>query len=233
MKKTTWTIVFLLILSVSNIYSQNRLVNGDFENGGNGVGFSINSSQYLQLSPPFSGNTSPGNYAVTDNPKLLNTANFIAGGDHTSGSGKMLVVDATTSGGQQRFWRAGDNGGGACGLAVGTVYTFSYWIKSVSTLVTGPSTQADIKIIFNNASNITLVSGNTFAPLPASGWQQVIYTFTPTNQCVNIEIYDNNLSAIGNDFAVDDFSLTAPPAPLTISSSKLNPTCPGVSDAQL
>ena len=233
MKKTTWTIVFLLILSVSNIYSQNRLVNGDFENGGNGVGFSINSSQYLQLSPPFSGNTSPGNYAVTDNPKLLNTANFIAGGDHTSGSGKMLVVDATTSGGQQRFWRAGDNGGGACGLAVGTVYTFSYWIKSVSTLVTGPSTQADIKIIFNNASNITLVSGNTFAPLPASGWQQVIYTFTPTNQCVNIEIYDNNLSAIGNDFAVDDFSLTAPPAPLTISSSKLNPTCPGVSDATI
>jgi len=233
MKKTTWTIVFLLILSVSNIYSQNRLVNGDFENGGNGVGFSINSSQYLQLSPPFSGNTSPGNYAVTDNPKLLNTANFIAGGDHTSGSGKMLVVDATTSGGQQRFWRAGDNGGGACGLAVGTVYTFSYWIKSVSTLVTGPSTQADIKIIFNNASNITLVSGNTLAPLPASGWQQVIYTFTPTNQCVNIEIYDNNLSAIGNDFAVDDFSLTAPPAPLTISSSKLNPTCPGVSDATI
>ena len=233
MKKTTWTIVFLLILSVSNIYSQNRLVNGDFENGGNGVGFSINSSQYLQLSPPFSGNTSPGNYAVTDNPKLLNTANFIAGGDHTSGFGKMLVVDATTSGGQQRFWRAGDNGGGACGLALGTVYTFSYWIKSVSNLVTGPSTQADIKIIFNNASNITLVSGNTLAPLPALGWQKVVYTFTPTNQCVNIEIYDNNLSAIGNDFAVDDFSLTAPPAPLTISSSKLNPSCPRASDATI
>ena len=233
MKKTSWAIVFILIPFAINIYSQNRLVNGDFESGSNGVGFSINSSQYTQLVPPFSGNTIPGNYAVTNNPQLLNTASFISGGDHTTGSGKMLVVDATTSGGQQRFWRAGDNGGGACGLAIGTVYTFSYWIKSVSNLVTGPSTQADIKIIFNNASNITLVSGSSLAPLPALGWQKVVYTFTPTNQCVNIEIYDNNLSAIGNDFAVDDFSLTAPPAPLTISSSKLNPSCPRASDATI
>ena len=148
MKKINWVIFFTSILSVMNVYSQNRLVNGDFESGSNGVGFSINSSQYTQLFPPFSGNTTPGNYAVTTNPQLMNTS-FISGGDHTSGSGKMLVVDATTTGGQQRFWRAGDNGGGACGLAVGTVYTFSYWIKSVSNLVTGPSTQADIKIIFN------------------------------------------------------------------------------------
>ena len=233
MKKTNWSIGLVLILSIFNSFSQNLLSNGDFESGGNGVGFSINSSLYTELAIPFSGNTSPGNYAVTTNPQPMNTANFISGGDHTSGSGKMLVVDGTTSGGQQRFWRAGSNGGGVCSLNLTTKYTFSYWVKSVSNLVTNTSTRAEIKIIFNNATNVTLVSGNALAPLPSSGWQQVVYTFTPTNQCVNIEIFNNNLNAIGNDFAVDDFSLTAPPLPLTISYSKLNPTCPGVSDATI
>ena len=39
----------------------------------------------------------------------MNTANFISGTDH-SGSGKMMVVDGTTVGGGQRFWKAGNTG---------------------------------------------------------------------------------------------------------------------------
>ena len=221
------------LCSFSSIKSQNLLLNGDFESGGNGVGFNINSCCYNAIVPPFSGNTSPGNYAITSNPQPMNTAGFISGGDHTTGSGNMLIVDGTSTGGSQRFWRAGNNGGGACGLTVGTLYTFSYWIKSVATAVTGVSTQANIGVQCNNANTVTLVSGTVLAPLPGAGWQQVVYTFTPTNTCVNIEMWDNNTTATGNDFAVDDFSLTGPPPPFTLTYSAINSSCIGISDGAI
>lgn len=223
----------LTFLFINVITSQNLLNNGDFESGGNGVGFSINSSFYNNISAPFSGITSPGNYAITTNPQPMNTNFFISGGDHTTGTGNMLVVDATSTGGAQRFWRAGNNGGGICGLTVGATYTFSYWIKSVSVQVTNNSTRADIGYQFNNASNITLIAGFSLAPLPSSGWQQVIYTFAPTNSCVNFELWDNNINAIGNDFAVDDFELLGPPQPLTLTYSAVNPSCPGANDGYI
>jgi gliding motility-associated-like protein len=237
MTKSLFFICLTIILSTFNTNSQNFINNGDFESGGNGVGFNINSCCYNAVVP--SGTTVPGNYAVTNNPFPMNTANFLASTDHTSGTGNMLVVDGTNTGGQQRFWRAGNTGGGACGLTVGTTYTFSFWIKSVSSTVTGPATQAAIGIAWNNANSITLTSVNTvvggfvLAPLPAVGWQQVVYTFVPTNACVNIEMYDNNTSAAGNDFAVDDFVLVGPPVPLSLSYSFSNPTCPGSNNGSI
>lgn len=233
MLKKVHLLISFFIFNLSTIKSQNLLNNGDFESGGNGVGFNINSSFYNSISFPFSGNTSPGNYAVTTNPQPMNVDFFISGGDHTSGTGNMLVVDATTTGGSQRFWRAGNNGGGVCGLTVGVTYTFSYWIKSVSTEVTNNSTRADIGHQFNNASNVILVAGYTQAPLPNAGWQQVKYTFTPTNSCVNFELWDNITNDIGNDFAVDDFELFGPPQPFSLTYSAVNPSCPGAMDGYI
>ncbi|WP_309640963.1 gliding motility-associated C-terminal domain-containing protein [Flavobacterium sp.] len=220
-----WTC--LLILSCLSINAQNLLNNGDFESGSNGVGFSINSCCYNEIMEPFSGSTFTGNYAVTANPQAMNT-NFFAGGDHTTGTGKMLIVDGTTTAGGQRFWRAGNNGGGICGLTIGTTYTFSFWIKSVST-----QNRANIDHQFVGASNVILFSGSTLAPLPAEGWQQVVYTFTPTNNCVNFELWDTTTTDIGNDFAVDDFSLTGPPQPFTLSYSIVNPSCSNTSDGSI
>ncbi|MBS1534751.1 MAG: gliding motility-associated C-terminal domain-containing protein [Bacteroidetes bacterium] len=233
MKKKIGLLASFFLLTLQIAKAQNLLNNGDFESGGNGVGFNINSSFYNNINPPYSGNTSPGNYSVTTNPQPMNTAFFISGGDHTTGTGHMLVVDGTTTGGQQRFWRAGNNGGGVCNLTVGTNYTFHYWIKSVSTQVTNSSNQANIGYQIIGASNITLISGNATAPLPAEGWQEVVYTFTATNNCVNIELWDNNTTAIGNDFAVDDFALFGPPAPFNLEYSTINPSCVGAADGSI
>lgn len=233
MKRKIDILTTILLLCLQSVQGQNLINNGDFESGGNGVGFSINSSFYNNINPPYSGTTSPGNYSVTSNPQPMNTAFFISGGDHTTGTGNMLVVDATSTGGQQRFWRAGNNGGGICNLTVGANYSFHYWIKSVSTQVTGPSNQANIGYQIIGASNITLFAGSPTAPLPADGWQEVVYTFTATNNCVNIELWDNNTVAIGNDFAVDDFALFGPPAPFNLEYSTINPSCVGVSDGSI
>lgn len=225
--KAFFTLLFTT--TVLTGYSQNLISNGDFESGGNGVGFNVNSSFYNELTPPFSGTTVPGNYAVTNNPQAMNTASFLPGiVDHTSGTGNMLVVDGATAG-TQRFWRAGNNGGGVCGLTVGATYTFSYWIRTISN-TGGP---AVIAYQFNNTNNVVLVSGSATAPASAAGWQRVVYTFRPTNACVNIELWDTNTAAAGNDFAFDDVTLTAPPTPLSLTYSITNLSCINANDGTI
>ncbi|MDP2161424.1 MAG: lamin tail domain-containing protein, partial [Flavobacterium sp.] len=226
-------ILLLFLLFSISIFSQNLLFNGDFESGGNGVGFNLNGAGYTLLTPPYSGATVAGNYAFTTNPQPLNTAFFISGGDHTTGTGNMMVIDGNTTGGQQRFWRAGNTGGGVCGLTVGVTYTFRYWIKSVATTVVDNATRADIGVQFNNVSTFSLITGSALAPLPAAGWQQVVYSFVPSNACVNIELFNNNTNAVGNDFAVDDFAVLAPLQPLTISYSSTNSSCFNANDASI
>ena len=215
------TFSLFIILVSSNLYSQNLITNGDFERGT--VGFVTNSVAYKLITPPFSGSTAPGEYAITTDPKPLNTANFISIGDHTSGIGNMMVIDGTIITGTRRFWTAGSTGGGICGLKIGDTYTFSYWIKSISTTVTNNDTQARIVTFFGGASDISPVATTSIAPLPAIDWQKVEYTFKATSACVNIELFNTNLNPVGNDFAIDDLVLTGPPVLLSINTSFTDP----------
>ena len=217
------TTLFLLIPVFAN--AQNLLTNGNFE-GPVAVGYNVNGSGYNLLTPPFAGATLTGDYAITTNPQPMNTANFIAGGDHTTGTGNMMVIDGNQTGGQQRFWRAGTNGLGISGLTTGVTYIFSYYIKSVST-TTDINNVANIGIEINNATTINLVSGNVTAPLPADGWQKVTYTFVASNSSINIELYNNTTLAVGNDFAIDDLALLAPFNALALNYSVVNSSCFG------
>ena len=216
--------VFALIYTFS-INAQNLLNNGTFEFGGPGYGFWVDGQGYIQLNTPYSGSTSAGNYAFVANPQVMNTLIFSSSADHTSGNGKMMVIDGNTTGGQQRFWKAGDNGGGICNLQIGQSYEFSYWVKTVSNSIAGNSELADIRISINNASAVTLAFGTTLAPIPNFGWLQVRYTFTATSTCVNIELYNENTNAIGNDFALDDLSLRKNNIPLDFTYSITQPNC--------
>jgi gliding motility-associated-like protein len=206
-------------------FGQNYLYNGDFELGGPGIGFNVNGNGYTLISPPYTGTTSPGNYTVTHQPELVNTAFFLPINDHTSGYGKMLVVDGGTVGGNQPFWQAGSNGGGVCGLTPGNDYLLTYWLHSVSSTVTNVATQADIKAVFNNAANIQVLTQPTTAPLPAAGWQSYSILFTANAACINIALYDDNLSTVGNDFAIDDISVFPLDNPLFASASTTRPNC--------
>ena len=204
--KNNFTLFILSFLFSNTLLSQNLILNPGFEAGGSGVGFVINGTGYSLLNP-ITGTSLPGNFAFSSNPNLVNTTDFLAGGDHTTGNGRMLVIDGNTTAGNPKFWKAGNAGGGATGLTVGATYRFSYWIKSVSSLVTGPSSQADIGVQIAGVTP-TLVAGTTLAPLPALGWRHVVYSFTATTATTTIELWNNNLNSVGNDFAVDDFVLT-------------------------
>ena len=212
-----------LLLSL-NVCGQNYVYNGHFEFGGPGVGFNVNGQGYSFITPPYLGSTQPGDFAVTSNPYPLNTTFFLPFGDHTSGQGNMLVVDGVTIGGGQSFWQAGNNGGGVCGLTAGNTYVLSYWLRAASSSVTGVGTQADIKANFNNASNIQVLTP-TLSPLPAAGWQAYAIQFEASNSCVNISLYDDNISVTGNDFAIDDIALMPLGDPLSLTASSTRPTC--------
>ena len=136
----------------------------------------------------------------------------------------MLIVDGGSIGGNQPFWQAGNNGGGVCGLTPGNTYVFSLWLRSASSAVTGLATQADIKTLFNNASNVQGLTP-TLAPLPAVGWQAYAIQFEATNACVNISLYDENTSVVGNDFAIDDLMLMPLGDPLSLTASATKPFC--------
>lgn len=205
------------------LVSQNLITNGSFELGGPGVGFIVDGIGYNYITPPYTGTTNGGDFAVDVNPILIN-AIFISSSDNTTGTGNMLMIDGNPTGGQQRFYKAGNTGGGVCGLTVGQTYTFRYFIKSISNTVTDIATQANIGVQFNNVSSSTLVSGSSLAPLPAAGWQEVVYSIVPSFQCINIELFNNNTSFVGNDFAIDDVALFPPPltVSLTYSTSSIN-----------
>ena len=220
--------LFFVQNTMAQVSVQNLLVNGDFESGGSGTGFQTQ-SPYNAVVP--SGSSNAGDYAIVANPQLVNNAFFISGTDH-SGLGKTMVIDGTTVGGQQRFWKAGNTGGGVGPLTIGLTYTFSYWIKNIATSSVDVATTPDIGVAWNNANTVTLVAGSGQVSFPGSSavWQKVVYSFVPTSAFVNIELYNNNTNGVGNDFALDDLEVLPPATPLTINFAVINPNCPTSSD---
>lgn len=215
MKKTNvfyWILLVFFFVFFGKVYSQEEMqeliINGNMGNFA-GTNFDYKNGGYISFDDPFSITSVPGMSANTNNPVNLNF-DFLPTMEHTFGmrySGTMLVVDGGNLGNTQYFWKGGYGGNGFCGLTIGKKYTFSYWVHSVSSLVVNSATQADIRIDFSNVSDIILVSGNKLAPLPSEGWQKVTYSFIATDYCVNINLWDANTNSVGNDFALDDFSL--------------------------
>src|SRR6187402_2799248 len=201
----------VLITTIASINSnaQNILTNGNLD--GAGSNFSVDNGYTQNTSP--NGTSTHGTYALTTNPKLFNST-YNVGGDHTTGTGKMLVFDGSTTAGAF-VWGTGGPGAPASGTAnpiggftVGQTYTFSYWIKSVSNLVTDKNSRSLISIMMPVGAQYVNPAGlTTIAPLPADGWQKVSYSFKATGTNVMIRMQTQNPNTVGNAFALDDFSI--------------------------
>lgn len=226
-KKTA--LLFFLLLSCCVDLNAQILTNGDFESGGSGNGFMVHDYTLIN---PVNGTSTPGTYARTTNPALVNST-YIAGGDHTTGTGNMLVFDGSTLA-NRFFWTTGNTGGAIGGFTAGTTYTFSFWIKSVSNEVTSDDeTRASIGIFFVNANNINPANQNFLAPLPAEGWVNVQYSFVATANNAMVRLKTNNPGPIGNDFAIDDVSITQGGLEFEGSYTFVNPTCPSGNDGSI
>ncbi len=189
-------LAFLLavLLGATPTAAQNLLPNPDFTALNTGF-----VSFYNYVTPPGL-DPGAGNYTVGTDNKAFNP-NFLASyGDHTTGTGNYMIVNAATS--PTVVWERT-----VTGLQTNQPYQFSFWL-----LNTFPTSKArmqvsangtDVGPVFTNPSDGGVWQLNTVTVNPGAGTQLII------------RLRDLNLDGNGNDFGLDDMSLTAPvPNPL-------------------
>lgn len=166
----------------------NMVLNGDFSQGMTGF-----SSGYV---PGWGGQWGPlsneGTYRVGGNPQGLHSG-FQPCGDHTSGTGNMLVVNGASAVGIN-VWCQTVN------LTPNTEYAFSAWLTSVH-----PQNPAVLQFTINGVP-----VGNPLQAAPGTcNWNQFYSAWnsgpaTTATLCIT----NQNTSLSGNDFALDDISFT-------------------------
>jgi len=174
-------------LTVNTIVGSNLVVNGDFSAGNFGF-----SSSYTYSAPP-SSVLIEGDYSVYNNPFGVHTG-FTTMGDHTTGTGNMLIVNggATAS----AIWCE------TIPVTPNTNYDFSAWIADCSSITVG----ADVPIM-QFMINGVLIGTPTSITAPPGTWVNFFSTWNSgTNTSATICIYDETTAVAGNDFAVDDIS---------------------------
>lgn len=171
----------------ATLISKDLITNGNFDAGATG----FSSSYTIGTGGPYGPVSSEGTYYVTTNPNLAHT-NFPAFGDHTNGSGSMMVV----------------NGSGAANSSIwcqniavkpNTDYNFSAWIASCYA-----ASQAELpKLQFSINSSLL---GSVFSPpFVTAQWFPFNATWNSGNSAsAAICIVNQNTALSGNDFALDD-----------------------------
>ncbi|MEM3553643.1 MAG: hypothetical protein QW658_01650 [Candidatus Bathyarchaeia archaeon] len=192
-KKTLVFFLTAMFFVAPQGYAYNLTINGDFEQGNNGFGSDYTHDE----SPPMEGQ---GYYAVGYNPKTWNSfwASF---GDHTSGSGLMLIVDGHTNSGKT-VWEQ------SVKVYPNTLYVFSFWAAS-----SHASNPAKIRTYINGTQ-----VGSDFQLSSNTGeWVQFSTTWNSSEaNTATIKLEDINTASIGNDFVINDISLSPVPEPCTI-----------------
>ncbi len=181
----------------------NVVVNGNFSgSGGFTSGYALNNSPTLQ----------PGQYWIGSNPKQINQG-FAACGDHTTGSGNMMVVNGSTSP-NVPIWSQ------TYTMAANSTYKFEYWVASLSNA-------SPAQLISVLQINNVLYGQNEYAPVTTCTWEKKcrVWTTNASPATITISIYNQNIAGTGNDFAIDDISFRRCVSPNGIVTGKVYQTC--------
>ena len=169
-------------LTVLSLIPYNMVANGDFCGGS--IGFTT-AYNFIYPGPT----SAPPSYAVVTDPSLYNGA-FPSFGDHTSGTGNMLLVDGAGVA-SMSFWSETINT-----ITPNTDYLFTAWIALAHTPT--PTAQLTINSVPVGTFTCTSVGG---------AWvkYQTIWNSGPATSAV-LSLQDLNTMSFGNDFVVDDIS---------------------------
>ncbi len=177
---------------------QDRVVNGDFENGNTGF---TSSFEYVTFFPFICTLCPENTYAIGNNATLFH--NGFAGTDHTNPpTGDFFIANAPGQVGAEVWCQS-------VTVLPQTTYTFTFWARDVANN-NNPHPLAVLRPSFNGAiaTDSLLASGN---------WSSFSNTwFSDTLTQVDICILDFQSQTGGNDFGLDDISLTAC-EPITLS----------------
>lgn len=171
----------------------NVVVNGDFSASSSARGFT---SSYTYKS-----NSSTctncccgilsleGTYGINTNPNSLH-GNFASMGDHTTGTGKMLIVNGASTA-NVTVWNEN------IVVLPATDYVFSVWVASVN-----PTAPAQLQFSIDGVPLGTTITASATTGL----WQYFTTTWNSGTHAgtLPIALVNQNIAANGNDFAIDD-----------------------------
>jgi hypothetical protein len=169
----------------------NLVTNGDFESGNTGF-----TTGYT-----FGNVNGPTTYTISTNPLQADGAypDWYNGGDHTSGTGKMLVVNGADSA-TTPVWEE------TVPVTPNTTYTFSYWGAEVD------HSSNSIPHLQLSINGTAVGTGDIPASSPDNGgsWQNFTFTWNSGSSTrADLALFDLNTDAGWNDFALDDISFVA------------------------
>lgn len=183
------SIIVTLIMTAS--LNANMIYNGDFEFGVAGF-----STDYTYIIPPGSVHN-PQEYTVYTSPRLVHSS-WADYGDHTTGTGNMMIVNAATAA-DQTVWEQ------TVTVTTNTDYIFTYWLSS-----SYHTNLAQLECSFNGSA-----VGTATAPGTTGVWQEVFYNWNSgASTTATIRFVDLTRAYSGDDFAIDDITLV--PEPCTI-----------------
>lgn len=170
----------------ASIYSNDLITNGNFSTGNTG----FTTSYALGTGGTWGPVSNAGTYSVTTNPNLAHS-NFFSFGDHTSGTGNMMVCNGSAVA-NTVVWSQ------TISIVPSTNYIFSAWVASTENMNPGDEAQLQFSI------NGSLVGSVFNAPLTGGNWVNFFTNWNSgANTSATITIVDQN--TIGNnDFALDD-----------------------------
>lgn len=167
----------------------NIVTNGDFSSGNSG----FTSSYSMPASCPgcccgILSNEST--YGVNTNPRNLHSS-FVSIGDHTSGTGKMLIVNGSSVA-NVTVWKENIT------IQPNTNYVFSVWATSVTS-----ANPAILQFSINGSPLGTVALSSSLAN---GTWQYftTVWNSGSASGTVPIALVNQNTSTNGNDFAIDD-----------------------------
>jgi gliding motility-associated-like protein len=174
----------------SSAPSKETVVNGNFSDG------ALNGTVKLQpgYNVAYTGSI-PGTYLIDDDANKFNP-DFTHLKDHTSGTGKFLMIDAINLKGTIS-WTS------EVTIEKNQVYYFSAWIIS---LIDKNNALLDFEIKGEHDANFTKLGGKE----AGLSWSQIYTTWNSGNNTkATIQIIDNRDNSkgdAGNDFGIDDIS---------------------------
>jgi gliding motility-associated-like protein len=163
------------------------VTNGNFSSGNTG----FTTSYALGTGGTWGALSNEGTYSVTTNPNLAHS-NFYSFGDHTTGTGNMLVCNGSSIA-NTVVWSQ------TITVTPNTVYNFSAWVASVE------NTTSEAQLQFSINGN--LIGPVVNAPLTGATWLNFFVNWNSgTNTSAVIKIVDQSTEVGGNDFALDDIT---------------------------
>jgi hypothetical protein len=171
------------------------VTNGDFS-GGNAAF----SSSYTYVTPGAGALYPEGVYTVDTNPQNSHDS-FSSFGDHTTGTGQFMIINGAGAAGTT-IWTQ------SVAVTAGTTYNLSAFVSSVY-----PSSPAMLDFYVGTDETLGSLVFSAAAPAGAGIWKGVGGSFTAGSSFVQLTIVNQNTDPSGNDFGLDDISLTAASVP--------------------